>query len=832
MTAVVHPFVELHTHTEFSNVRLLDCLNKLKDLINHANNIGLQGVAITDHECLSGHIKALNVVKEIHKTNPDFRLILGNEIYLCHDASPILDEKGKPRYNIESPDFFHFILLAKDAVGHEQLRLLSSRAWSRCYSYKRVERVPTFYADIEEIVGKKPGHLVAATACLGGEFPKLVLANDVEGCIRFVQWCQQQFGRENFFVELQPGLTEEQVTFNQRALKFCKHFGLPWVVTNDVHYLSKDKRDLHAIYLNSHDEERETGDFYESTYFKTPDEMIERMGYLDVEDVRIGFENTVLIGEMCKDAGDYGLFRDTIVPERVITDPPVIQGVLKDWYDSCPSIHYLATSPYVQDRFFLQQLEKGLLEKQVPITEKVAKRIDIEAQQLIGLSEKVGNTRFTSYYNTMQLIEEIIWQVSIIGPGRGSACCWYCAYLMDITSVDSLEHDLPYWRHMHVSKVSWPDIDIDLLPSKRPAIFEMLKEHFGRDRCLNIITFRTESLKSAIKTACRGLGIDTDAAQELSGYVPITRGRVWTYDECLKGNEDNGFRPISALVNKIAEYPHLHETIQEIEGIISGRGQHASGFYLFTQPYHKQNSLMRTPSGEDVTCWEMADSDAAGAMKFDLLVTDAVEKIQKTMELLVKDGYIEWQGSLKATYDKYLHPTVINYIDPKMWDHVGRGEIVDLFQFMSDVGIEAIRKIKPRSLDELSTASSIMRLMSDDDEPPIDRYVRFKNTEDAWLKEMRIAGLNDAEIAILHKHLDASCGSSVVQETLMELMMDPQISNFDMSEADLARKIIGKKIREKIPMLKDLYYKHGREQGTRDVLLTYVWDKCILCQLG
>lgn len=827
-----HGFIELHAHTEYSNVRLIDCLSKLKAVVNHAVKIGLQGVAITDHECLSGHVKALKLIKEIHEKNPDFRLILGNEIYLCHNAPVSFDEKGNQKYCIESKDFFHFILLAKDAVGHSQLRLLSSRAWSRVYSYKHMERVPTFYSDIEEIVGSNPGHLIASTACLGGEFAKLALAGDAEGSAEFVQWCQRQFGKDNFFIELQPGLSEEQVQFNQRAIKFCKFFDVPWIIANDVHYLTYDKRELHEIYLKSHEEEREAGDFYESTYFKTPAEMIERMGYLELADVERGFENTVKIGEMCKNAGDYGLFHDTIVPERDILSEPVIQGVLQDWYDTCPSIKYLSTSPYIQDRFFLQQIEKGLIEKKIPVTEKVAKRIDIEAQQLIGLSEKVGTSRFTSYYNTMQLIEEIIWQVSIIGPGRGSACCWYCAYLMDITSVDSLEHNLPYWRHMHVSKVSWPDIDIDLLPSKRPQVFEMLKERFGRDRCLNIITFRTESLKSAIKTACRGLGIDNDTAQELSGYVPISRGRVWTYDECLHGNEDNGFQPIHALVKKVAEYPNLHETIQEIEGLISGRGQHASGFYLFTQPFYKQNAMMKTPSGEDVTCWEMEDSDAAGAMKFDLLVTDAVEKIQKTMELLLKDGYIEWQGSLKATYDKYLHPTVINYDNPQMWDHVGNGEIVDLFQFMSDVGVEAIRKIKPRSLDELSTASSIMRLMSDDGEAPIDRYVRFKNTNGAWVQEMQTAGLNADEMAILHEHLDASCGSSVVQETLMELMMDSRITNFDMGEADLARKIIGKKIREKIPMLKDMFFDHGRKQGTRDVMLSYVWDKCILCQLG
>ena len=104
--------------------------------------------------------------------------------------------------------------------------------------------------------------------------------------------------------------------FNQRAVKFCQYYGIPWIITNDVHYLTRDRRSLHEIYLKSHEEEREAGDFYESTYFKTPDEMRQRLDYLPPDVVEQGFANTVLIADMCKDAGDYGLFCGTIVPKR------------------------------------------------------------------------------------------------------------------------------------------------------------------------------------------------------------------------------------------------------------------------------------------------------------------------------------------------------------------------------------------------------------------------------------------------------------------------------------------------------------------------------------
>lgn len=441
------PFVELHAHTEYSNTRLLDCLSKLDATIKHAATIGLQGVAITDHECLSGHIKALRTAQKVREVHPDFRLILGNEIYLCHDTEPSLDEKGKIRYNIESPDFFHFILLAKDAIGHEQLRLLSSRAWSRCYSYKRVERVPTFYSDVEEIVGPNPGHLVACTACLGGEFAKLTLAGNAEGAFNFASWCKKQFGDGNFYIELQPGQTEDQILFNQRAIKFCKYFDLPWVITNDVHYLSYDKRELHAIYLNSHDEEREAGDFYASTYFKTPDEMIERMPYLDAEDALAGFANTIKIGEMCKDAGDYGLFCSTIVPQRTLPEFAVDQSLNVD-SDRYPHIALMYASDEPQDLWLMKQLEDGMRRKQQPLDDTNLSRINVELEQIYEISQKLHQP-VSAYYNLTQRIVEIMWNEggSLVGCGRGSVGGWYIAYLMDIMQLNPIVHGTHWWRH-------------------------------------------------------------------------------------------------------------------------------------------------------------------------------------------------------------------------------------------------------------------------------------------------------------------------------------------------------------------------------------------------
>lgn len=460
------PFAELHCHTEYSNTRLIDCLNKLPDTIDHAVHMGLRGLAITDHECLSGHVKALNHVKEIRQEHPDFTLILGNEIYLCPDRPLIETDTGKTRYDIESSQFYHFILLAKDAAGHKQLRMLSSRAWDRCYSFKGIDRVPTFYSDIEEIVGSDPGHLIASTACIGGEFAKRVLADDKEGASAFAFWCKKQFGDGNFFIELQPSLqgssqsADEQVLFNQRAVRFCQYYGIPWIITNDVHYLTRDRRSLHEIYLKSHEEEREAGDFYESTYFKTPDEMHQRLDYLPPDVVEQGFANTVLIADMCKDAGDYGLFCGTIVPKRKLP-AFTVTGSLDVDAEKYPAIHAFYHSEEPQDLWLIKQLEDGMISKQQAFDETNLSRINIELEQIRQVSKKIGQP-VSAYYNLTQRIVEIMWNEggSLVGCGRGSVGGWYIAYLMDIMQLNPIKHGTHWWRHIHADRPELPDISI------------------------------------------------------------------------------------------------------------------------------------------------------------------------------------------------------------------------------------------------------------------------------------------------------------------------------------------------------------------------------------
>ena len=152
----------VHNHTDRSNIRLLDCINRPKALIDKAIELGLSGIAITDHECLSGHIKANKYAREIQKEHPDFKVALGNEIYLTDTR-----ENGQK--------YYHFLLIAKDAIGHKALRELSSTAWYGSYVDRKMERVPLLKSEMKEIMSKYKGHVVATTACMGGELSTLAL---------------------------------------------------------------------------------------------------------------------------------------------------------------------------------------------------------------------------------------------------------------------------------------------------------------------------------------------------------------------------------------------------------------------------------------------------------------------------------------------------------------------------------------------------------------------------------------------------------------------------------------------------------------------------------
>ena len=206
--------------------------------------------------------------------------------------------------------------------------------------------------------------------------------------------------------------------------------------------------------------------------------------------------------------------------------------------------------------------------------------------------------------------------------------------------------------------------------------------------------------------------------------------------------------------------------------------------------------------------------------------------IQIATELLIEAGHMEWQGSLRQTYNKYLHPDVRNYDNPNYYEALNKGELISAFQFDSQVGSVALTSIRPTSLLEVANANSLMRLMSDHGEQPMDKYIRYKNDINEWYKDMEDFGLTPEEIKLVRKHLDKDNGVCSSQEGMMLLTMDEEVANFDVVQSNKLRKGCAKKVPKLIQQAKEMLFEQGVKNGASDKLLHYIWDEQISMQLG
>ncbi len=454
-------YCSIHNHTEYSNIRLLDSINKVSSLFDRAIEIGLKGFAITDHECLSSHVQAVQKRKELvkaEKINEDFKLILGDEIYLIDDM-----EDYKENYTAATHSYYHFIILAKDAIGYKALKEISSTAWNNSYTQRGMERVPIEKKQLSEIMKDYKGHLIASTACLGGELAKLIIKldeaerrEDVENAYiykekinNFIDYCEDTFGKEDFYLEMQPSTTKEQIIVNKRLINISGFYSVKVIYSTDSHYESKERRIIHKSYLNAMDGEREIDDFYSFTYMMSLEEVYELMkDYIPRNIFDMFTDNTLELMSKCE---NYDLFQSQIIPEVEVNVTQVIDKPLNKEY-----LDKMNNSDYDQDRYWVNYCVWSLMNKNL-YNDVYLERLNIEAKEMWLISEKLG-VRMTSYYNTMQKIIKIVWDKgdSLVGPARGSATGFLSCYLLGITQMDPLKWNLPHWRHLTETRPELP----------------------------------------------------------------------------------------------------------------------------------------------------------------------------------------------------------------------------------------------------------------------------------------------------------------------------------------------------------------------------------------
>ena len=733
-------------------------------------------------------------------------------------------------------------MLAKDAEGHKQIRELSTRAWMRAFTERRMQRVPTYYSDLFDIIGENPGHVIGSTACLGGALGTQLLrykeSKNEELLNKIKYWClqmQKLFGEENFYLEMQPSNDKEQIYVNKKIVELSKELNIPTIITNDAHYLRPEDRKIHKAYLNSKEGDREVDSFYQSTYLMTDEEVHQFMDEIIGEEwVEKSYKNINKIKNLCE---DYSLMKPLKIPRLNWKEPGYLKTEIKDkWFKRIPNLLKFYLSDYPEDKrlaeIIIDRIEgDDTLNNQLTYDEINACLGDT------WVSSEVNGSRWSAYFLNLQNIIDACWDSgTLVGAGRGSGVGFILLYILGITQINPLREKTQCfrWRFLNPERVSVLDVDIDIEGGRRGEVLHNFRKIYGEDRVANVLTLGTEKSKAAILTAARGLGIDNDIAQYLSGMIVSDRGQIRTLHQTFYGDEENGFAPNKTFQHEMTEnYPELWEVAQAIEGLICRVGVHAGGVIFVDEPFYETTALMRSPKGEIITQFDLHDAEDASLIKYDILSVEALDKIHNCLSLLEKDGRVEG-NSLKEIYENTIGIYNIERESEEMWRMCWNHEVMSLFQMEQQSGIQGIAALKPTSVDELAILNSVIRLMAQEKgaEIPLQKLARFKLDNRCWDAELAQYGLGEKEKNILNPILNLSYGLCIAQEQFMQLVQLPELGGFSLTWADKLRKSIAKKNPAEYEKLTNEFFEVTKEKGCDEALCKYVWNVLIAMSRG
>lgn len=278
-------FYPLHVHTAGGSIG--DSILKIDDYIQKAKNMGLDHLAVTNHGSMADMYEFYYKCKKAEITP-----IIGCEVYITDQQS--VCSRG---------DSSHLVLLAKNNVGLKNLLYIVSDASLNGMYYKP-------RTDLN-IIKKHSEGLIAFSACVGGEIPKLILATkDCEEAEREKYWNQvlskindYQNVFEEFYLEIQPGIFEDQVYVNKILQFIHQEYDIPIIITNDIHYLDHEDAFIHNAHICIERKIELTEELLyrdDCYYLMDQTDAISKMSYLDKDVLQEAFDNTQKVAMTCQ----------------------------------------------------------------------------------------------------------------------------------------------------------------------------------------------------------------------------------------------------------------------------------------------------------------------------------------------------------------------------------------------------------------------------------------------------------------------------------------------------------------------------------------------------
>lgn len=609
-----------HCHSEYS---LLDSCTKYQDYIDLSVKNGAKALSISEHG------KPLNwTEKWAACKNAGIRYIHSVEIYLTET----LDEKIRDNY--------HTVLMAKNMDGVKELNDLVSLSCRQDHFYYN-NRI-TF----DEFLNMSD-NIISTSACLASPLNKLPTSHP-----RYME-----LAKKYDFLEVQPHIHPDQISFNKRLSKLSKSFGIPLIAGTDTHSSSRYKAECRQVLLSAKHKSYGDEDSFDLSY-KTYDELIdlfERQGALSKDEYMNAIENTNLLYDMTED-----IDLDTSIKY------PILYGSREA--DSQKFSETVET-------MFQEKLNKGV----IPREQEQAFRKAIDEEMRVFRKLQMDGFML----GQSEIVRWCREQGMAIGTARGSVGGSRVAYVTDITDLNPETWHTVFSRFCNEDRKEIGDIDTDVVESDRPAIFKYITDRFGADKTARVASFGTMQAKGVIDDVGRHLAITYE--KEHGSLVE----NPWNLKNIAKIKNEFDQDPDGTK----AKYPELFYYFDGLLDTKISQSVHPAGIVISPVTL-ADNYGVFDKDGETCLMLDMDNiHDYTGLAKYDFLILKTVQVIRDTCNYIGKN---------------YPKTHEINWNDDKVWDSLITSP-VGIFQFESPFAFDCLKKFNPHSIFDMSIVTACIR---------------------------------------------------------------------------------------------------------------------------
>src|SRR5436853_425562 len=637
-------FVHLHTHSEYS---LLDGANRIPELLDRVQALGMDSLAITDHGNLHGAWQFYSEARA-RKIRP----ILGFEAYLAFG-----DRHKRERPPPEAPGAYsHLVLLARNRTGYQNLVKLSSIGFLEgFYRRPRIDR---------QVLEQYSDGLIGLAACLSGEIALYLRQGNYEAAKASAQYFARVFGPPpgGFWLEVQDhGLADEKIVV-AGMLQLARELGLPVVTTNDAHYLRKEDAEAHDVLLaigtgKDLDDPNRFRFFGQESYVKSEREM--RVLFPDHPEV---VAETQRVANLC----EFDFEKRYFLPQ------------------------YPRPAEFASDNDLLVHLARAGAAARYgdPLPQAVHERLDYELQV-------ISHTGYAGYFLIVYDIVKAAKDRGIpVGPGRGSAAGSLVAYALGITDIDPLKFDLLFERFLNPERISMPDIDLDFCFERRGEVIQYIRERYGRDSVGQIITFGTLKARAAFRDVARTLRVEPGEVDRFTKMIPAGPGISVTLADAPERSPE-----LKQLVRQDERVRKILELGSRIEGLARHASVHAAGVVIAPGPLTDYVPVCLAPQEPDaiITQYDMVALEQVGMLKIDVLGLRTLTVIHDPV------------GMVQARHGITLDIDGLDLADPEVYRLLGSGRTAGVFQFESPLATDCLRNMKCDRFDDLVATNALLR---------------------------------------------------------------------------------------------------------------------------